>query len=143
MSTAGLLWYRGCIAFFDKSEKHLVIRLSWGRYVLINLKSQTASLEVPSELRQEINETVRQQVLAWLKSRDVLERANGAKYAGDLKLHEAIPRLKELTNDPEKSDYKNGNAPRVKSYWVRKAAVGALKEMNIVVENVVLEEPIK
>jgi hypothetical protein len=29
----------------------------------------------------------------------------------------------------------------VKSYWVRKAAVAALKEMSVVVEGVVLEEP--
>jgi len=141
MSTAGLLWYRDSIAFFDKSERHLVIRLRWGRYVVMDLETRTSSLEMTSELRREVDEAVRRQVLILLKSTDAWERENGARYAGDLKLREAIPRLQELTNDPTTGDYKNGDAPMVKSYWVRKAAVAALKEMSVVVEGVVLEEP--
>jgi hypothetical protein len=141
MSTAGLLWYRDSISFFDKSETHLVMRLRWGRFVVVDLLTRSASLNMPPELRLEVDETVRRQVLAWLKSSDARERENGARYAGDLKLHEAIPRLRELTTDPTKGDYKNGDGPWVKSYWVRKAAVNALKEMNIVVKDVLLEEP--
>jgi hypothetical protein len=141
MSTAGLLWYRDSISFFDKAERHLVMRLRWGRLVVVDLLTRNASLDMAPELRREIDETVRQQILTWLKSSDAHERENGARYAGDLKLHEAIPRLRELTADPTKGDYKDGEAPWVKSYWVRKAAVNALKEMNIAVKGVVLEEP--
>ncbi len=141
MSTAGLLWYRDSISFFDKREGYLVMRLRWGRFVVVDLRTRTASLDMPLELRHEVDATVRQQVLDWLESSYARERENAARYAGDLKLQEAVPRLRELTTDPTTVDYKSGDAPWVKSYWVRKAAVTSLKEMNIVVKDVVLEEP--
>ncbi len=141
MSTAGLLWYRDSISFFDKAERHLVMRLRWGRFVVVDLATRNPSLDMAPELRREIDEAVRQQILTWLKSADAHEREKGARYAGDVKLHEAIPRLRELAADPPKGDYKDGDAPWVKSYWVRKAALNALKEMNMEVKGVVLEEP--
>lgn len=141
MSTAGLRWCRDCIAFFDTLERHFIIRLHWGRFVVVDLQTRTASLELPSEIKREVDETVRKRVLAWLTSSEPRERANGARYAGDLRLRAAIPKLKELTSDPTSGNSKKGDAPVVKSYWIRKAAVAALKKMNIAEENVVLEEP--
>jgi len=141
MSTAGLVWYEHSIAFFDKSEKHLVIRLEWGRYVVVDLATRSPSLQVPPDMTHEVDAAVRHTIVVWLTSSDSRERENGARYAGDLKMRDTIPRLRELTNDPAKGDYKKGDAPWVKSYWVRKAAVNALKDMDVVVKDVVLEEP--
>lgn len=140
-STAGLLWYRESISFFDKAETHLVMRLRWGQFVVVNLLTKTISLDVSPELRSEADETVRRQVLTWLESAKAQEREKGAWYAGDLRLQEAVPRLKELTADSAKGEFKDGNAPWAMSYFVRKAAVNALKEFNIFVKDVVLEEP--
>lgn len=140
-STAGYLWYRKCMAFFDKSERHLIIRLKWGKWVIVDLARMAALPEMPATLQEEVDSTVKHQILTWLDSPEGWERENGAEYAGEMQMQEAIPRLKQLTYDPFKTDYKDGSGPWVKSYWVRKAALGALKKMGIRLQDVVVEEP--
>ncbi len=136
-TTAGLTWYRNSIAFFDQSERHLIVRLSWGKYLVLELEKAVLTYGLTEALENEANQKAKAEASALLLSRDRWDRQTGAIHAGQLRIEEVIPRLKELLKD--ESTYSEISTRERVVYFVREAAKNALVQMGIDPGSVTIE----
>lgn len=145
-SSAGCWWYENSIAFVDASESFLIIRLSSQRTITVDLAKQSLLPSVPVQIQKEVADTIRTTAIRLLGSSEAKDRETGAIMCGQLRVEEAIPRLKELLTDPAAylCEYNPGPSGHecAHQYIVRRAAVFALLQMDVVtIGHVVLDEP--
>lgn len=126
-TTAGLTWYRNSIAFFDRSERYLIVRLSWGKHLVLDLAKKELIYGLPPRLQDEALDQAKVDVPGLMQSHDRWDRQTGAIHAGQLRIEDAIPRLRELLKD--ESTYSESATRERVVYFVREAAKNALLQM--------------
>lgn len=140
LSVSSYWWNEDSIGFFGPNENTFIIRLHWGKLILLELNDGSLMDKewydiskgwlMPKKkwdaLHSFAEGQVKEHALRLLDSGDAEERKTGALVCGQEKIVEAIPRLKELLAD---SKYYTTNIPRkwTRVYYVRKAAEEALK----------------
>ncbi len=147
-------WNEDSVSFFGPDDETFIIRLHWGKWIVLDLRagyvmqeeaSSRDGLHVRDERKWKALQAYRQKELAaraiaMLSSTDAGERKTAALICGQEKLTQAIPRLRELLNDKE-SFATDGPAGWTRVYFVRQAAKEALEAMGQAVEHVIVEEP--
>lgn len=156
-STVGVEWDENAIVFFGPKEKTLIIRLRWGRILMVKLDSGDVMDEEWYEEYKGwyIKETEWKKLHAFarehsaklavfmLGSKDSRDRQTGAIAVGQMKCRGAIPKLRTLLDDPNAYGFQAGDGPLMTVYYVRKVAKQALEAMGEEVKGVVIEEPAK
>ena len=151
VSASSRHWNKDALIFFKPEENILIIRLHWGKILMIDLISGnildqlTIILNQYDEIkiRAFVNKKIRMLAFDLLNSKDPYERRKGAIICGTECITESIPRLRKLLLDKENYLLKKGdNGPSFTFYFVRKEAKEALELMGEKVENIVIEEPI-
>lgn len=137
-TTAGRLWYRNSIAFFDHTETFLIIRLEWGDHIVLDLRRSTMTWGLPADLKEEAMITTKTHVLDLLNSDDARNRKVGAIIAGQLQFKKANPRLTELLSDESSQIVSDGTRHKT-VFFVRKAARESLVLMKETPADVVVE----
>ena len=103
-------WSKDSISFFGPDEKFFLIRLHWGKFIILNLDTGDL-IEKPSgedddrkaakvnqwhALSKFARKKAEQLAVQMLDSESAGERETGAKIVGQYKTRSAIPKLKEL-----------------------------------------------
>lgn len=148
-------WNEDSISFFDPEEKFFLIRLHWGKWIILELERGmvlTRETRLYGPHQQGLNEAqlkelekmkrpiLAKEAVCMVSSRDASTRKTGITICGQERFREAIPPLRARLLDPE---YFTTNSPQpwTKIYYIRQAAKEALELMGETVEDVVLEEP--
>lgn len=134
-SVSSFWWSEDSISFFDADEAYFIIRLHWGKILAIELHTG----RVYKKSQSYANKMVRQNALSYLSSPSWEERKTGALVAGQMKITEAIPKLRELLKDRYWSTTSIGNEPEMIYFDVRKAAKDALEAMGEKAGDVIIE----
>lgn len=148
-------WNEDSISFFGPNDDYFFIRLHWGKMLLVILddgdladdewyrtnKGWFISEGKWKSLHRFGERTVRESVGKMLNSSDSEDLKTAAKTAGQLKLRESIPQLRELLKDPHSYESKSGDDPWKIVYYVRKAALDALTSMGVAPQGVITEVP--
>ncbi len=141
-------WNQDAIIFFGPKEEKLFVRLHWGKTLIIDLQSGGVhTADKPDSrggsrtaLLGYAKKKTRGIALSLLDSNDAHERSTGALICGQLKIRQAIPRLKELLSDSRYHVEHSGFGPYRNVYYVRKRAAEALQGMGVEVREVILEK---
>jgi HEAT repeat protein len=150
-------WDRNAVVFFGPKEKTLIIRLRWGRILMVELDDGDVMDEewYEDHKRWYIKETEWKKLHAFarehsaklavsmLGSKDSFDRETGAVVVGQMKCRGAIPKLRTLLDDPNVYWRTGDGSLMTTVYYVRKAAKQALEAMGEEVKGVVVEEPEK
>lgn len=157
MTSSSYWWNEDSVSFFDPSEKYFLIRLHWGKWIVLDLSS--GNLFVRSEkfyrddLKKEHEEKwakldkfkkdkLAERAFKMLGSSEPEERKTGAMICGQEGLKKAIPALKGLLKDKETYLTGQGQSKAMtRVYYVRKIAKEALEKMGVKAEGIVIEEP--
>ncbi len=164
-TTAGYQWYYpNSVTFFSNDDRFFILHLAWGKTIVLDLETLTVLTEIPNDLVAYVNNTLRSKAMAliqdpaerlkefhpssanrFLLEREMArERETGAMICGHLRIRKAIPRLIELLEDDSFTTISRGGAHHGPTwhrvYFVRKAALDALKAMRRRVRGVVTEE---
>jgi len=148
-------WNEDSINFFSPDGELFLMRLNWGKLIVLDLSSGNLVAKNETFYREDLKkdheekwkkleeyrkEKMAEYVLRLLVSSDPHERKTGALISGQEKYTNAIPLLRKLLDDKESF---STNIPKkwTRVYFIRKAAKGALEAMGQMVENVVMEEP--
>lgn len=154
MSTAGFLWSKDAISFFDPSEEKFLIRLHWGKWLVFDLRTgelfprepkfsdadfKQAHAEEWQRLDEFKSQTIAARALALLKFPEPEAQKNGILICGQENIREAIPKLKGFLTSPAFYSTGSGNQ-KIRVYFVRKAAKEALEQMGEKVTGVIIEK---
>ena len=161
MTVSSYWWNRDSVSFFGPEDKTFIIRLHWGKTLLLWLQQGDLMDDEWRQLHRSwlISDTqwnaihdfadkkLRKDGLALLDSKDASKRKIGALICGQMKITSAIHRLKELLKDDRYGDficqYDDSMHPFIsRVYYVRKAAKDALEAMSEKVNGVIVEEKI-
>jgi len=156
-SVSSFWWNENSIVFFTADGKRLIIRLHWGKMLIVDLgrgemmnekwyelhKGWYIKEDEWTALKESAEKRAGELALELVSSGDDHERQAGAMAAGQLKLRAAIPQLRKLLTDAAVYSEQTGTGPWMDVYPVRKAAVEALKALGENVHGVVTEEPQK
>ncbi len=154
MTVSSYWWNEDSVSFFGPNEEKFLIRLHWGKWIVLDLhdgdlfqQKETFfrdDLRIEDEKEWQALVEFRQRMLTkhairMLGSKEPEERKTGALLCGQEKLTDAIPALHRLLED--KATYRT-NVPKewTRVYYVRKAAKEALEAMGQVVEGVITQE---
>jgi hypothetical protein len=149
----GRAWYWGSLMFFGPEEATLILRLRWGKMLIIDLthgdlmddkwyemhggwamsESQWKSLHAFAR------ENAIKVAVAMLDSPDGQRRMAGAVALGQLKYRQGIPKLRGLLTDSHSYVRKQGDEAK-EVFFVRKAAKESLEAMGEIVTGVRTEE---
>ena len=151
------LWNEDSVSFFGPKEETFVIRLHWGRMLILDLSngrvmnkgSHRFSRAIANEeawriLLDFVAKQLRQRALAMLISMHPEDRKTGAMLSGQVMIREAIPRLRELLGD--RSYYTTMGGAHEEStivLYVREAARQALEKLGEETGPVLTELPEK
>ncbi len=144
------------ITYHDYQIDPFFIRLHWGKIIAINLRRgevvdetwmrrRTYWPELGTKLKVDAGRSLGERILLLLKH----PQEKGYEYkllapilaAGQMKLKDAIPLLREkLKSKPEEIHYSGSQPAGVKVYYIRKAAKEALEAMGEEVKGVIIEE---
>jgi hypothetical protein len=140
-------WNDGSIVFFGPDEKTLIIRLRWGKMVIVDLargglmddkwytvRTGWAMKEAEwKNLHTFAHEKAITVAMSMLDAPSGHARAAGAVALGQMKYRPGIPKLRSLLSDSHSYLQKQG-AEAKQVYYVRKAAKEALETLGEVVE---------
>jgi len=142
LTTAGSDWYQNSISFITKNGAFFVVRTRWERIIIIDLASNNLLQDIPSEAKDEIQNTIIQKALSLLTSPEPENRQTGAIACGQLQIKKAVPELRHLLGD---ENYLTTNIPKewTRVYYVRKSAKEALEKLGETVNGIIIEEPDK
>ena len=146
-------WNEDALVFFGPKAEELVIRLHWGKVLIINLwdgdlitESEYPHQQRWQQLQGFIAGKSKELAFKLLRSAEPDDRKTGAIHAGHLRIKEALPILRELLTDDAAHEVWSYDVRDVKEvrivYYVRKAARDALEAMGEPVTGVVVEAPI-
>jgi hypothetical protein len=141
VSTAGCWWYKNAFAVFTPDGNALVIRLGDATIVCIDVVQGCPMEEIPRAFAELAGQQSREIAAKLLESRNAFERETGAIVSGQERISETIPRLRELLNDEAYGTTGIDIRHKTRDYFVRRAAVSALRSMGEAVGNVTVEEP--
>jgi hypothetical protein len=148
-------WNEDSISFFGPADEKFFIRLHWGKWIVLDLRSGALFEKEQTFFREDLRreheqeweklvqyrqKTLAKHAIRLLGSESAMDRNTGALVSGQEKLREAIPRLRKLLDDKE-SYTTNVPKERTRVYYVRKAAKEALEAMGEKVQPVIIEEP--
>ena len=152
-------WNEDSISFFSADEELFLTRLHWGKWIVIELNSgdlvtkgnkfyRDGMWKEPEQIWKSLDayrmKQLSESVVRLLSSNKPEERKTGALVAGQEKLKETIPRLRQLLTDKEFFTVSGGGyAEPMAVLYVRKAAVEALISLGQAVKNVKYEFPEK
>ena len=109
-------------------------------YIEIRYDTRADLIDLWAEiLEKEADDTLRMTALRMLDSKESRERQTGAIICGQLRIREALPKLKGLLSD-ENSYTTNVPKKWTRVYFVRKAAKKALEDLGETANNIVVEE---
>ena len=149
-------WNKDSVSFFDPAEEMFLIRLHWGKWVVLELvRGELFTRNAPdffsAELRKEhekrwkkldkhMQKALPEQAAALLDANEPHQRKTGTMVCGQEQYRKMIPKLRTLLTD--NAYYTQGGGAKVtKVFYVRKAAKEALERMGEKVEGVVVEVP--
>jgi hypothetical protein len=140
ITVSSAYWNENSLVFFNKEEDKIIIRLKWGKMIIIDLPSgNIVSLyNDPLLIRKRVNKKEWNSLIDFAnrRSRELAmqmldyvnpkNRETAAIVAGQMKIKEAVPKLKLLLSDPSYNVYFVGLSVPQKKYYVRDAAREAL-----------------